>query len=459
MVKKERNIIQFEDIMYKLLYLFIFLLLFNACSKEETSNPVNAGNINSCVGCHTNYDALKKLADPDTSAPAGGCSGEGVHIEPYDRVYLGGQGFEDFQKEAHGKMACTACHNGIDKTGDKKLAHSGNFIKHPSKFATEKCVTCHEDEVRRTHNSIHEMGWGQKRKVTMRYGLAGPHEFNKLPENVQKGYNANCATCHGSCGECHVSKPLAAGGGLMNGHKFSKKPDMVKVCVACHSSRGGHAYLGVAVGSKPDVHLTKLGFDCMSCHTKNEIHGDGNTYEQRYKVPDMPKCEDCHSNIKNSNSYHSMHAENLSCFVCHSQPYNNCGSCHIHGEGARIASYQGFKIGVNPLSEFKGTRLALVRRTLMAPDSWKEYGVTKLNNFDVFPVFNYTSPHNILRKTKQCSPDEGKACYYNCHIIKEGEIFRNKELYLFESDFIYDWEKSSSKKVTVDGKLPPNWGL
>jgi len=98
---------------------------------DENNNQINNPDknaVNSCEGCHTNYHALKELADPDTSAPAGGCSGEGVHIEPYDRVYMGGQGYEDFKKEAHGKMACTACHNGVDKTSDKKLAHSGNFL-------------------------------------------------------------------------------------------------------------------------------------------------------------------------------------------------------------------------------------------------------------------------------------------------------------------------------------------
>ncbi|MFH1052320.1 MAG: hypothetical protein V1779_15475 [bacterium] len=445
--------------MNKNLLLFAIILIISACSNEDTNNPVNSNDIKSCVGCHTNYSALKELADPDTSTSSGGCSGEAIHIEPYDRVYLGGTGYTDFKKSSHGKMACTTCHNGVDKTDDKSIAHSGDFIKHPSKVATEKCVTCHEDEVRRTHNSIHEMGWGQKRKVTMRYGLAGPQEFDQLPEHMQEGYNSNCATCHGSCGECHVNKPTASGGGLMNGHKFSKKPDMVKVCVACHTSRGGHAYLGIAVGSKPDVHLTKLGFDCMSCHSKNEVHGDGEIYDQRYKVPDMPKCEDCHNNIGSSNTYHSMHADNLSCYVCHSQPYNNCGSCHIHGEGARIKSYQGYKIGVNPIQEIKGTKLSLVRRTLSAPDSWKEYGVANLSNFDVLPSYNYTSPHNILRKTTQCSPESGKACYYNCHIIKEGDNFRNKELYLFESDLLLDWEKSSSKNVTVDGKLPKSWDL
>jgi hypothetical protein len=164
-----------------------------------------------------------------------------------------------------------------------------------------------------------------------------------------------------------------------------------------------------------------------------------------------------------------LHIGNLSCYVCHSQSYNNCGSCHISGEGARIHAYQGFKIGDNPIKNTIATKTAntydfnkqwsLVRRALMAPDSWEKYGTPLLTNFDAFPSYNYTSPHNILRLTTQCSPETGKPCYDACHIVKEGNTFRNKELYLFESDLIESWEKSSAKKVTVDGKLPSSWGL
>lgn len=459
---------------------FIFLILMTAiivsCDKEDATSPENLASMNSCEGCHTNYDLLKKIYTPvpDSLKPTGGCSGEAIFIEPYDRVYMGGAGFEEFKKTTHGKMKCTDCHNGNDKTADKEVAHSvkdGNFIKHPSTAAIEKCGdgACHANIAEHVENSIHNMGWGQKRKVTTRYGLAGANEFHQLPDKLQEGYGKNCATCHGSCGDCHVNRPIAGGGGLMNGHLFTKTPDMVKTCVACHVSRGGHAYLGVAVGTKPDVHLTKAGFTCLNCHTGNEVHGDGTQYETRFHVADLPQCTDCHSKVSTSNTYHSVHMNNLSCYVCHSQPYNNCGSCHIHGEGARIHPYQGFKIGDNPIKNTitskQGTsydfnkKWSLVRRTLSAPDSWQEYGTPLLTNFDAYPSFNYTSPHNIMKLTPQCSPEKGKACFDACHIIKDGDIFRNKELYLFESDLERDWEKSSSKQVTVDGKLPKSWGL
>jgi hypothetical protein len=143
---------------------------------------------------------------------------------------------------------------------------------------------------------------------------------------------------------------------------------------------------------------------------------------------------------------------------------DNCGSCHIHGEGARIPSYLGFKIAKNPLKEVlpegnyrKEYDFALVRRTLAAPDNWKEYGVPEYANFDTFPIYNYTTPHNILRWTSRTEVESGKSCGSSCHIREDGGQIINKELYLFESDLEFDWEKSSSTFMTVDGELPSGW--
>ena len=59
------------------------------CKKD---NP--DGEIASCEGCHTNYAHLQEVYSPDTAAPAGGCGGDAPHFEPYDRVFMGGDGFE-----------------------------------------------------------------------------------------------------------------------------------------------------------------------------------------------------------------------------------------------------------------------------------------------------------------------------------------------------------------------------
>ena len=449
-----RKIALNKTILFLILPFLTLVVLF--CTNEQFA--VDSGNVvlASCEGCHTDYAHLQKVFSPDTVEAAGGCGGEAPHYEPYDRVFMGGEGFESYKKSGHYQIGCTGCHNGTDRVADKNIAHSGDFIRHPSLHADEKCATCHEDIANHYATSIHT-GVGQKRKVTIRSGLNGPEDFDKLPAHQIEGYNANCSTCHGTCGNCHVVRPAAGGGGLAKGHAFTKTPDMQSVCVTCHTSRGGHAYLGVASGTVPDVHQSELGFTCLNCHNGDELHGDGNVVEQRYAYDKLPKCENCHTDIATGNTYHVMHMNDFNCQVCHSQVYNNCGSCHIHGEGARVPSYMDFKIAANPLPEIKqGYDFALVRRTLAAPDNWKEYGVEEYANFNAFPTYNYTTPHNILKWTDRTNVGDGNSCYANCHIRNEEGVLVNKELYLFQEDLL-EWEKDATGPITVDGKLPSSW--
>jgi len=429
--------------------------LAGGCKKKTPDEP-GPLPVASCEGCHTNYAHLQAVYSPDTAAPPGGCGGGAPHYEPYDRVYMGGEGYLAFKASGHYQVGCTGCHKGTDNTADKTQAHSGDFISHPSVFANESCGACHAAIVENFSTSLHH-GTGQKRKVTMRSGLSGPEEFDQLPEHQIEGYNSNCAHCHASCGECHVVRPAMGGGGLPNGHKFNKTPDMISVCVTCHVSRGGHAYLGVSPGTQPDVHLTQAGYTCIDCHKTTDLHGNGNPVEQRYAYANLPKCGDCHTGISGSNTYHSVHYTDFNCQVCHSQVYNNCGSCHIHGEGARIPAYMDFKIAANPIPEIKqGFDFALVRRTLAAPDNWSIYGVPQYANFDVFPTYNYTTPHNILRWTDRTKVTDNKACSSSCHIRNEGGTLVNKELYLFQENLL-SWEHGATDKITVDGKLPESW--
>ena len=439
-----------------LLILAAFTMVMASCSKDPDNKGPEEMSVASCEGCHINYAHLQKVYSPDTTAPAGGCGGEAPHYEPYDRVYMGGDGYEAFKASGHSDIGCVGCHNGTDNTDEKTIAHSGDFLKHPSSEYEDKCGSCHKEITDGFKTSLHN-GTGQMRKVAMRSGLSGADEFADLPQHQIEGYNTNCATCHGTCGNCHVTRPPIGGGGLANGHGFKKDPDMVNVCITCHSSRGGHAYLGMAPGTKPDVHLTGADFTCTDCHSGAELHGDGTKVEQRYAYDKLPDCEDCHSELATSNNYHSFHYDDFNCHVCHSQDYNNCGSCHIHGEGARIPAYLSFKIAANPIPGIKtGYEFTLVRRTLAAPDNWKEYGVEEYANFNVLPTYNYTTPHNLVRWTDRTLTIKDRACSSNCHIRNEDGVLVNKELYLFAGDLL-EWETEASSGITVDGKLPGSW--
>ena len=179
-----------------------------------------------------------------------------------------------------------------------------------------------------------------------------------------------------------------------------------------------------------------------------EIHGNGEAVDHRYEYSDLPTCTSsaaCHQNLNTSAStakYHYTHLDDFNCHVCHSQNYNTCGSCHIHGDGARIGPIQDFKIALNPLADENipnhNTEFALVRRTLAAPDNWDVYLDSDYSNFEAFPTFNYTTPHNIKLITARTVENATyENCMINCHIRNEGGELINEELYLWSDSLIF----------------------
>ena len=81
---------------------------------------------------------------------------------------------------------------------------------------------------------------------------------------------------------------------------------------------------------------------------------------------------------------------------------------------------------MNPIPETKPYKMATLRQSLMAPDSWDGYGVETLSDFDVRPTYKYTTPHNIIKWTKRTIVDSlidsrHPDCAQACHIIKDSE--------------------------------------
>jgi len=436
--------------------IFVILVIAGISCTNYTIPGKDSGEVtaNSCEGCHTDYERLILVHTPDTAPPPSGCGGTAPHYEPYDRVFLGGTGYDSFQTSGHYGVGCTGCHNGVGDSGDKLEAHSGDWIKSPSLAHEEKCATCHQTQSDGFTTSLHN-GTGQKRAVAMRAGKAGANEFDDLPAHQIDGYNAKCATCHGTCGNCHLVRPAIAGGGLSDGHNFNKTPDWYNVCVSCHTSRGGHAFLGAE--AEPDFHRDELKFTCLDCHDGPELHGDGQPVEQRYAYSELPECVGCHEGEETSNVYHTVHYEDFQCQVCHSQEYNNCGACHIKEGHAEFEHYMDFKIALNTLPELKEYEFAVVRRTLAHPDNWVGYGEElAYSDFEVLPTYNYATPHNILKKTVRTDVEDGASCFSNCHIRNEGGVLVNAEYYLW-LDSLETFEVEATGAYTVDGKLPASW--
>jgi len=441
--------------MKHLLGILLGILFVAACDDSDRTipNPLQPkADVTTCIGCHSDEATLKLVADPNPPPTngEGGCGGTLPEMEAWAKVYIGGNNGEKFLASAHGKLACVNCHGGMEPAKDKHEAHGTNFVKSPSREPDKYCGNCHPSIAARDKNSIHTQGFGQKRMVADRAGFPS---YENYPEQLKLGYDQNCGKCHASCGECHVMRPRQAGGGFLAAHDFQKKPDMRLNCTACHSARVGHAYFGEGFGVGPDVHYLKLpGSQCTNCHTADEMHGTGRQYEQRYSVSNLPKCEQCHGDKNNSNAFHSVHWNTISCQGCHSQDYQNCGSCHV-GSGVRNGPYMGFKIGKNPLSTVKRFKYVVLRQGPAAPDTWSNFGIPTMNQFASHPTYRLATPHNIKRWTPRTEVDAGQSCFEACH-IKDG---KNAQWFLFSTDLNEQWEKDANASVVVDNALPASW--
>lgn len=393
-----------------------------------------------------------------------------VPLEPWQKVHIrltGNQtGYKDIDP-IHATISCSGCHNGIDEVVAKSqslehrneamdIAHS-NLIHDPSENPESTCGVCHPVHTENNQYSMHTSLWGEQYKVAMR--AFGSETLENHPD-IQAKFSNECASCHTTCGQCHVSRPNSVHGGFINKHKFQRTPDIKNNCVACHGSRIGVDYYGYNdgegfIGNLPDVHLTK-GKNCLFCHTEN-FHGDGteeaNPPLSRYAVNGIPSCSDpiCHGDVSTSNNYHINHwpgnlnDRDLSCFVCHSQKYNNCNSCHTAGvwkqnyqpvigesnvnEGTEnYREYPEFRIAFNPAYGSSGSwspslelhsdsKWVLVRHSPIVRDTYEPWnsGINDLTNFDSIETWEYTSPHNIRLWTDRTDTTGTQNCFDNCH--------------------------------------------
>jgi hypothetical protein len=438
-----------------LLLLPVLLLTLALGCSEDADDPTPVVPVENqpmtCIECHSNRYVLEKVADPlpPPSEGEGGCGGTLPELAAWEHVFIGGNNGEQFLTSSHGRIPCVDCHGGVSPAVGKAQAHGDpDFVKYPSQEPETYCGPCHPTISANDKHSLHTQGFGQKYMVAKRGGFPSYEQF---PDELHKGYDKNCGKCHASCGECHVQRPRQAGGGFIAAHKFQKTPDMRLNCTACHSARVAHAYFGEQFGYEKDVHYNNPGPHCIGCHSGSEMHGNGKVYTQRYAYPSMPQCEDCHSGVSKANTFHSLHWDAMSCQTCHSQDFQNCGSCHVN-TGVRNGPYMGFKIGMNPMPEVKRFKYVVLRNAPAAADTWSAYGVPQLANFNSEPTFRMATPHNIQRWTNRTKVQPGESCTAACH-IKDG---KNKEFYLFEED-LQSWEVEANKPVVVNGKLPAGW--
>jgi len=336
---------------------------------------------------------------------------------------------KEFLGSTHAAPGCSGCHGGDPKAADKARAHAGR-ARSPSDAMEVQCVACHAEVVKRYGSSLHFTSRGYD---TVMEAKSGP----RWPE-VRPIVNQACHRCHASCGDCHVRWPAAAGGGLLRGHQFVKQPPVESTCNGCHSGRVSPEYFGWNAGVPADVHWSKAKMDCTACHAVQDLHGDGTPYLYRLDRISQPRCVMCHPQAapgKSPREAHNVHAEKLSCQVCHSVKYVNCYGCHL-GKGAR--SELDFRIGLNLRVDRPYTH-TLVRHAPTTREMLESKVRDALPNYDDFPTWLPTFPHTIQRVTPQ-----NRSCN-SCH--------GNPELFLLKDKLDPRYPKANAK-VAVP-RVPP----
>jgi hypothetical protein len=418
----------------------------------------------------------------------------------------------------HAAIGCVSCHGGVepvvaDTSSTNSLwmammeAHQAEVFytesgepdrerldeklmrRDPSVDAFQSCAgsSCHQTIVELNENSMHTQLHGEKHKVALRNGYSS---WEDCPQSLKDGFEGECANCHTTCGQCHVSRPNSVHHGLLDSHRFKKTPEIENNCTACHGSRIGNDYNGSLDGVTRDVH-NEAGFDCFFCHTE-DLHGDGTAYESRLNVDGIPQCKDCHNNRRHriSNIYHEAHWPNsgttdqayLSCYVCHSQPYANCVNCHSGGvwsseNNEGYAEYEDFKIGHNsgnwPSHPADDEEWVVVRHVPVIKDGFRELGWPNQESWAAWETWEMATPHNIRKYTDQTEiAEDGLAtnanCWLNCHAIGENQI-ENSERFLWNSHLdslknhitgIEDNPEQymqANENVVADDHLPTYW--
>ena len=356
-------------------------------------------------------------------------------MEPWEKVLVD---LEAYGEDKHSSMSCTDCHAGEDNI-DKETAHT-ELVSDPSAGGGQ-CSECHSDVTEPFESSLHATQEGYWTAINARSTLEDHPALEEM-------FGNHCASCHTTCGDCHVSQPNSVGGGLIEGHVFNETPSMSRNCTACHGSRVGSEYLGKHEDIKADVHFRQGRMNCVDCHTGTEMHGDyttpeGELPEQRYDGAQLPNCRDCHLAVGaevDGVQMHQMHSENLSCQTCHSVSYTSCDGCHVavsEDSGNPFfrteGTYLTFLIGRNPLqNDERPYEFVPVRHIPVSPASYEYYGEDLLSNFDGLPTWAYATPHNIQLNTPQnasCEACHGSPDFFLTEDkVNPGEITANQNV-------------------------------
>ena len=218
---------------------------------------------------------------------------------------------------------------------------------------TNECLTCHETaakEVMATNhwtwldeefiNSSGQKKQFGKKNIINNYCLAVPSNYPRCT-SCHTGYgwkdssfdfsieeNVDCLVCHDQSGT-YKKTPTGAGMPdpkvdlLISAQSVGKSNR--KNCGMCHFDGGGGT--GVKHGDlddslydplpETDIHMGKVGFQCIECHTTNQHKILGASHGSMAANTNHVYCTDCHSGEIHKYKTIDKHSRSVACETCH----------------------------------------------------------------------------------------------------------------------------------------------
>lgn len=220
---------------------------------------------------------------------------------------------------------------------------------------TRRCLECHPGAVA-VMKTAHWLWLGEKAPIA---GREGTHRIGKknLINNfciASRGNERSCTKCHAGygwaddtfdftkaenvdCLVCHERTGTYVKGtyGLP-----TKESDLVAAarsvatpgrenCIGCHAYGGGgqavkHGDIDSSLlhpATDVDVHIGKLGFLCVDCHTAPDHQLRGRAFSVSAEDAHGVSCEDCHKTPKHPDPRVDTHLASVACQTCHVPTY------------------------------------------------------------------------------------------------------------------------------------------
>lgn len=195
----------------------------------------------------------------------------------------------EFKNSIHGKMECSACHEGI------------KALPHDEKLPEVRCERCHSEVFKEYEKSVH----GKKRDGERNAGCKNCHGSHYIKRSSDVESETSHFKIPYTCGRCHedpelvekrgipVKEPLkyyslSVHGKLVMEERLEEAPN----CVSCH---GSHS---IYLANDPSSTINKINVSstCGNCHSyvyeeyMESVHGSAFIKG----ATDAPVCSTCH---------------------------------------------------------------------------------------------------------------------------------------------------------------------